>query len=85
MCTASQAKDAFLGTNLLTTLDPLGLLKAPSVPAVPPVPASQSTQMPDQALLRKRRSASNAGGSLLTGPAGVTTGALTGSPSLLGG
>lgn len=63
---------------------------APSVP--PPPPPPQEIKQPDNAVkpadaMRQRRNAAAmGGGSLLTGPAGITTGAInTGRSSLLGG
>jgi hypothetical protein len=50
---------------------------------MPVPPALQEQKAPDMAAARKRRLTSS---TLLTGPAGVATGALTtGAPTLLGG
>lgn len=55
----------------------------PEIPAMPAPPTLQEQKTPDWAALRKRRTGSS---TLLTGPQGVSTGALTtGAPTLLGG
>jgi hypothetical protein len=61
---------------------------APKIP--PPAPPPQAVKQPDQvqaldAMKRNRNSSAMGGGSLLTGPSGVSAGAATGKTSLLGG
>lgn len=64
-------------------------MSSPSIPAPPPPP--QEVKQPETAALRNssranRRTGAMAGGSLLTGPSGVSAGAMsTGRSSLLGG
>lgn len=54
------------------------------IPTVPTPPAGQAEKTPDASTLRRRRPMVSS--TLLTGPAGVTGGALnTGAPTLLGG
>lgn len=55
-----------------------------NIPATPAPPMSQDAKTPDASTLRRRRPLVSS--TLLTGPAGVTGGALnTGAPTLLGG
>lgn len=58
---------------------------SPSIPKPPPPP--QASKAPDTADLKKRRQGSGmGGGTLLTGPSGVASSALsTGGTTLLGG
>lgn len=57
---------------------------APQIPTLPTPPAGQSEKTPDASTLRRRRPMVSS--TLLTGPSGVTGGALnTGAPTLLGG
>lgn len=63
------------------------LAKSPDIP--PPPPPPQEVKQPDSASLRtgarRNRAGGMAGGSLLTGPSGVSQGALTtGRTTLLG-
>lgn len=65
------------------------LAKTPNIPPPPPPPPPpQEVKQPDSAALRtgaRRNRAGMAGGSLLTGPSGVSQGALTtGRTTLLG-
>lgn len=61
----------------------VGKALTPEIPAMPAPPALQDQKTPDMAALRKRRAPAS---TLLTGPTGVATGALTtGAPTLLGG
>lgn len=61
----------------------VGKALTPEIPATPAPPALQEQKAPDMAALRKRRTGAS---TLLTGPTGVATGALTtGTPTLLGG
>lgn len=61
----------------------VGKALTPEIPAMPAPPALQDQKTPDMAALRKRRTGAS---TLLTGPTGVATGALTtGAPTLLGG
>jgi hypothetical protein len=61
-------------------------MSSPNIPAPPPPP--QEVKQPDSAALTdkaRRNRAGMAGGSLLTGPSGIASGALTtGKTSLLG-
>lgn len=60
-------------------------MSSPNVP--PPPPPPQEAKAPDSMATRRRaRPATMAGGTMLTGPAGVAAGALnTGGATLLGG
>jgi hypothetical protein len=61
-------------------------MKSPKMPDPPPPP--QPLKPPDvdmKALARRNRSSGMTGGSLLTGPSGLTGGMPTGRTSLLGG
>lgn len=61
----------------------VGKALTPEIPAMPAPPALQEQKTPDMAAARKRRAPAS---TLLTGPTGVATGALTtGAPTLLGG
>lgn len=59
---------------------------SPDIP--PPPPPPQAVKQPDSVTLTdkaKRNRAGMMGGSLLTGPSGLTSGVSTGKTSLLGG
>jgi hypothetical protein len=58
-----------------------------SKPAIPePAPPPQEQKTPDSMNTRRKQTRTPGGGTLLTGPAGVATGALnTGGSTLLGG
>ena len=76
---------AYLATGNKGKLDPLNLGNAPTVPAIPPPP--QNEKDPDTMATRRRNRKVGVGaGTLLTGPSGLTSGALnTAGRTLLGG
>ena len=74
---------AYIGTGNKGKLDPLNLNNAPDIPAPPPPP--QEPKAADNPR-RSKRNYAGMGTTMLTGPGGVTNGALnTGSTTLLGG
>lgn len=84
MCSSNAVKvfDPVLSSAVSVTKKTKEILN-PEMPSMPAPPALQEQKTPDMAALRKRRTGSS---TLLTGPTGVATGALTtGAPTLLGG
>jgi len=83
MCGPAAAALPFAAGALLAprVVKEVGKALTPEIPAMPAPPALQEQKTPDMAAARKRRTST-----LLTGPTGVATGALTtGAPTLLGG
>ena len=85
MCGPAAAALPFAAGALLApkVVKEVGKALTPDMPAMPAPPALQEQKPPDMAAARKRRTSAS---TLLTGPTGVATGALTtGAPTLLGG